>query len=110
MSDVKLTSPVEERTVDVELDDKCFFGAVIMLLFRFHNRIQLVDFINYSDAVAAIGEFSGFDDPYISEWSFDLFSIFHFFFLLLDMHLSFLVVSQKAFILWIFCSLFDMES
>ena len=110
VSYIEFPSFVKKRSIYVKLNNECFFGAVVVFFLSFYDCIKLVHFVNNSDSVPSIGEFSRFDNPNISERSFDDLSVLHFLLLSFDGALSFLVIGCKSFVLWIFHAFFDVES
>ncbi len=82
------------------LDSSATFVAL------FHNSVQLIDLVNYCDSSALIRILSRFDNPNISGLQFTLLA----FFLSFDELCSFLVILGKSFVLFIFETVFDVES
>lgn len=109
VADVKFPLFVKERSVDVELDDEGLFCTVLMLSLALHDGIKFIRLINDCDSVASIGQFSWLYYPNIPHWSSNSHAIFLILFLFADDGLTFLVVTNKALILGILCTLFDVE-
>lgn len=109
VSDIEFALTVQERTVDVELHNESFISSIVMLPFTLHYWVQLIDLVNYSDAIASVGEFSWLYDPNIPHWSANWNAILFVLFLLVDDGLSLLVVDCESLILWITIAFLDME-
>lgn len=109
VANIELSLLVKERSVDVELDNEGLFCTVLMLSLTFHDGIEFIRLIDDCDSIASISQFSWFHDPNIPHWSSNSHAIFLILFLFADDGLTFLVISNESFILWILCALLDVE-
>lgn len=67
--DIKFSVFVEHGPLDVLLDYVGFVASVLVFLFSLQDGVEFTDLVDHSDAVAPVGEFSRFDNPYISRGS-----------------------------------------
>lgn len=98
MADIELPSLIQQRLLDVLLHDKGAICAICVSLPGLQAIFYLVQSRTNCDASSSIGEFTWFDDPYVSE----LFVAFAFLVLPLEL-------LQKMYELRILDSLRDVE-
>lgn len=109
MANIELASFVQERTVDVELDDKCLLTAILVLSLFFDDGVKLIDLVDDRDAVAPIGQLSGLDYPYIPHDFSHCQTMLLVTFLLSDEGLPLLMISQETFVLGVALSFADVK-
>lgn len=109
MSNIEFPSFVEKRSIYVQLHYESFFSPVIMLALAFHYRVQLIHLIDNSYAVSSISQLSWLDYPDVAHWTTDRKAIFFVSFLLANYRLAFFMIPYESFVLWVFCSFFDVE-
>ena len=63
VADVELPPLVQQRVLDVLLDDVGLVVAVLVLLLLLEDVVQLVDLLNHHDAVAAVRQLPRLHDP-----------------------------------------------
>ena len=110
MSDIKLSFVVEERSVNVKLNNKCFLTTILVLVLFFYYVIQFIYLVNDCDTVASVGKLTRFNNPDISHFPFLIWFLLFFLFLLFYTCLSSLIICHKAFVLDILEAFFDVES
>ena len=97
--DVEFAFFVQQRTVDIQLNDESLLRAVIVSTLRLEDRVQFVDLINDSNTVTPV--FAWFYNPDVAHFPLFLHSHLHLLLLFLDVRLAFFVVRQKTFVLWV---------
>jgi hypothetical protein len=109
---VEFSIVVEERSINVHLDDESSVTLAIFCCLRlsflrlFQNTIEFIDFIDYGNPSTLIRILSRFDNPYIPHL---LACIYLFLLFPLNLFLSFLVIFDKSAILRILEPVFDMK-
>jgi hypothetical protein len=108
VANVEFTVVVEQRTIYVHLH---YVGPLGLLpLSLFHQRVELVDLVDYGYASTLVAVLAGLDDPDVAGLAFNCFSLLlGLALLLLDLSGSALVVLDEASVFWIFGSLADVE-
>ena len=101
MPDVEFAFFVEQRAVNIELDDESLLRSVIVSALGLEDRVEFVDLIDDSDAVPAVCVFARFYDPDVAHFPLLLYSHLHLLLLLLYVSLALFVVRQKTFVLWV---------
>jgi hypothetical protein len=101
MSDVEFAFFVQQRTVNIQLDDESLLRAVIVSALRLEDRVEFVDLIDDSDTITAVGVFAWFYNPDVAHFPLFLHSHLHLLLLLLYVRLALFVVRQKTFVLWV---------
>ena len=106
---IKLPSFVKKRSIDIQLNNKGFLKAIIMCFLWFYDWIEFVYLIDDSNPISSICKLTWLHNPNVSHWLWYSLSLFILFFLLLDISLSFFVISDESLILRILHSFFNME-
>lgn len=109
MSDVEFAFFVEQRAVNIELDDESLLRAVIVSALRLEDGVEFVDLVDDSDTVTAVGVFAWLYNPDVAHFPLLLYSHLHLLLLLLYVRLALFVVSQKTFVLWVLDAFFYVE-
>jgi len=100
---------VEQRTLNVALDDESFWWAVWIFFLSLNNRFYLLKCETYLNAVSSIWILTWLDNPWVvlfkilMIFTFSLFSLFYLF-------SSFVVIFEKLEPTLVFKSIFYMES
>ena len=99
--DVKFSSFVEERLLDVFLNYICFFGSIFMFLVCFEEMCNLIGLINDSDAFSSVGKLSWLNNPDIFQFVFP--SIFNHCFDFLELFQKFMKFRIRKTMLYMEC-------
>ena len=89
MSNVKFSVFVQQRLLDVFLDDECSGSSIVAFLSSFESDMDIVKWITDADAIASVAVFTRFDNPHIFLISFFLHAF------------EFVVVTQEMLVLWV---------